>query len=319
MAGPMSVTLTVRHYAPEDAAAWNAFVATSKNGTFLHDRRFMEYHSDRFQDRSLIVEAGGKIAALLPANLKGTELQSHGGLTYGGLITGQSMSASAMCETVSALGEFLRGDGIARLRYKPVPHIFHRYPAEEDLYALFQAGARLVRSDLASAIAVGHAPSFSKSKRQGITRAGKFGLQVSQSDDIAGFWDILTARLHDAHQARPTHSLEELKLLKDRFPENIQLWTAGDSEGLQGGIVTFSCGPVLHAQYMAATDDGRQNGALDLIIGHLAQSGYGGHRWFSFGISTTGDGRELNSGLSRQKEMFGARSVVFEQYEWDVE
>lgn len=318
MAGTMSLPMTVRHYAPEDAAAWNAFVATSKNGTFLHDRRFMEYHSDRFRDGSLIVETGGKITALLPANLSGTVLHSHGGLTYGGLITGQSMSASMMCDTVASLGDFLRSEGTTRLHYKPIPHIFHRYPAEEDLYALFQAGARLVRNDLASVIAVGHNPSFSKSKRQGITRAGKSGLQVTKDGDLTGFWDILTARLQDAHQAKPTHSLEELRLLQDRFPENIQLWTAEDSGGIQGGVVTFGCGPVLHAQYMATTDEGRQNGALDLIIGSLAQSGYNGHRWFSFGISTTDGGQVLNSGLSRQKEMFGARSVVFEQYEWDL-
>ena len=33
---------------------WNDFVKNSKNGIFLFNRNFMEYHSDRFEDNSLL-------------------------------------------------------------------------------------------------------------------------------------------------------------------------------------------------------------------------------------------------------------------------
>ena len=33
---------------------WNRAVESSKNGTFLFDRRFMDYHRDRFCDCSLV-------------------------------------------------------------------------------------------------------------------------------------------------------------------------------------------------------------------------------------------------------------------------
>ena len=41
-------------YTADKEAEWNAFVAQSKNGTFLFDRGYMDYHSDRFTDHSLM-------------------------------------------------------------------------------------------------------------------------------------------------------------------------------------------------------------------------------------------------------------------------
>ena len=43
----------------------------------------MEYHSDRFQDFSLIIyNDKGNIMALLPASIDGDTVMSHGGLTF---------------------------------------------------------------------------------------------------------------------------------------------------------------------------------------------------------------------------------------------
>ena len=41
---------------------WDNFVASAKNSTFLHMRPYMDYHSDRFNDYSLVAMKGGKIA-----------------------------------------------------------------------------------------------------------------------------------------------------------------------------------------------------------------------------------------------------------------
>ena len=107
-------------------------------------------------------------------------------------------------------------------------------------------------------------------------------------------------------------------MLQSHFPANIRLFTAQDVAELQGGVLVFDCGPTIHVQYMATTEAGRTNGALDLIIDHLVHGIFSDRRWFNFGVSTTKGGRCLNIGLSRQKEMFGARSVVFNQYEWNL-
>lgn len=45
---------TVEAYTPEMEREWNDHVATSRNGTFLLDRRYMDYHADRFCDASMV-------------------------------------------------------------------------------------------------------------------------------------------------------------------------------------------------------------------------------------------------------------------------
>lgn len=311
-------TLLARPYTPADAEVWNGFVAASKNGTFLHDRGFMEYHADRFQDASYIIEQDGTPVALLPANRRGDAVVSHGGLTYGGLISGPSMTAARMVEVVDSLIPRLRADGAAVLAYKPVPHIFHRQPAEEDLYALSRHGARVVRTDLASAIPMARRLPLAKGRKSGASKARRNGLEVSQSPDLAAFWQVLSDTLDARHDAAPVHTLAEITLLRDRFRDQIRLFTAQRDGQVLAGTLIFDTGHTAHAQYMAASPEGRDLGALDLVTKHLLDEVFATRVWFDFGISTTDGGRDLNVGLSRQKEMFGARSVVFQHYELDL-
>ena len=78
--------------------------------------------------------------------------------------------------------------------------------------------------------------------------------------------------------------------------------------------------PVLdHAQYIGSTEQGRELGAVDLLVDALIERARAdGKRWFDFGISTTDDGRHLNEGLVRNKESYGARGVAYDWYELDL-
>ena len=67
----------VRRYTTEYTDEWNQFVSASKNGTFLFDRRFMDYHADRFHDHSLLVYRDRRLYALLPANEKGVSVPNE--------------------------------------------------------------------------------------------------------------------------------------------------------------------------------------------------------------------------------------------------
>ena len=69
----------IKRYTPDLATEWNQFVATSKNGTFLFDRNYMDYHADRFTDFSLMIYRRGKLYALLPGNVDGDTFYSHQG------------------------------------------------------------------------------------------------------------------------------------------------------------------------------------------------------------------------------------------------
>ena len=80
--------MTICRYTPDKAALWDEFVGRSRQGTFLFERAYMDYHQDRFADHSLMVYRKARLFALLPANATDGVLWSHQGLTYGGLLTG---------------------------------------------------------------------------------------------------------------------------------------------------------------------------------------------------------------------------------------
>lgn len=61
----------IRKYNDADKEVWNAYVEHARNATFLLNRSYMDYHSDRFHDHSLMIFHNNKLYALLPANEDG--------------------------------------------------------------------------------------------------------------------------------------------------------------------------------------------------------------------------------------------------------
>jgi len=303
----------VRPYRPVDAEAWNTFNAGAVNGAFLFDRRFMDYHADRFRDASLVVEESGAPVALLPLNRTEAEAWSHQGLTYGGLIH-HGLGTSAVMDALEACARRLAAEGVRRLAYKALPWIYPRMPAQGDLYWLFRREAALIRRDVSAAIDYRARGRVSGRRARGVRKAEKAGLVFERSQDWAGFWRLLEAVLAERHGAEPVHSLAEIERLADCFPAEIALHAAVRDGELLAGVVMFASGQVAHAQYIAAGEAGRETGALDGLFERLIALYAPGHRYFDFGISNTDQGHTLNEGLIRQKEEFGAGPVVHDHY-----
>lgn len=306
---------TVRPYAQADANVWDALVEHSRNGNLLHRRGYMDYHADRFVDRSLIVERNGEAVAVFPANICENLVTSHGGLTYAGLISTQALRAESTLAVFEQIGNHYRALGVERVIYKAVPHVFHTYPAEEDLYALHRLGARLARRDLSSVIPLRETFQFAQGRRHAIDKARKAGVRLQVSADPAAFHALLSEVL-GKHDTRPTHSLHELRTLQARFPQQIVLHEARCEEVLLAGALVYDFGRVVHTQYMAASEEGRRVDALSFLLAELIVGIYADKAYFSFGISTEQEGRVLNGGLIAQKEYFGARAIVHDFYEW---
>jgi hypothetical protein len=306
---------TVRPYAQADANVWDALVEHSRNGNLLHRRGYMDYHADRFVDRSLIVERNGEAVAVFPANIRDNLVTSHGGLTYAGLISTQALRAESTLAVFEQIGSHYRALGVERVIYKAVPHVFHAYPAEEDLYALHGLGARLTRRDLSSVIPLRETFHFTQGRRHAVDKARKAGIGLQIGADPAAFHALLSEVL-GKHDTQPTHSLQELCMLQARFPQQIVLHEAYREDALLAGVLVYDFGRVVHTQYMAASEEGRRLDALNFLLAELIVGIYADKAYFSFGISTEQEGRVLNGGLIAQKEYFGARAVVHDFYEW---
>lgn len=316
--------MEIRQYTPDMRNCWDAFVRESRNGTFLFIRDYMEYHSDRFMDRSyVIVNSRGKIEALLPASIHndGAELRSHGGLTYGGFIMGNASSGASPSSPAAWFDELLpilRNDGVKSLIYKPVPHIYHRYPAEEDLYALWRRGAAISCRNLATVIDIQNPLHSSRLGKRAVKRRREFGISVRQTENVAEFWQIIVEDRRVRHNTTPVHTGEEMQLLRDRFPEEILFFVAEAEGEILAGAVLYKVGNVLHLQYAAATELGKEQYAVDVIYNYLIFDRFKDAKWFDFGTSNENGGLYLNEGMVRHKEEFGGRSIVYDQYRLEL-
>lgn len=312
------MALTVRPYTVDSQARWDAFVRESKNGTFLFQRAYMDYHGDRFHDHSLLIEDGADLVAILPANRVGDDVHSHQGLTYGGLVTSAHMTTPLTLDVFESVTGHLRTAGVRRLFYKTMPPIYHRLPAEEDRYALFLAGAELYRRDVLSVVPNGRSAPWQGRRTRGAAKAEKGGVTIARSGDWAGYWNLLTATLGTRHGARPVHTLDEITRLRGLFPENIALHVASLGNEMLAGVIVYESAEVAHVQYIASSERGREIGALDRLFLTLLDEVYAGKPFFDFGISNEQEGRILNRGLIDQKEGFGARAVVHDFYRVDL-
>ena len=303
--------------------AWDKFVTASRNGTFLFRRDFMEYHSDRFEDASLLIYDDKKPLGLLPANRSRRDaatVESHGGLTYGGLLLGDKATAMLTGKMLHVAAEYYLAQGYKQLVYKPTPYIYHRQPTEEPLYWLYRAGATLETRNVSTAVSLRNPLPLSELRGRKCRQAQNADLRIrseksgaAADEDYPAYWDLLTETLEQRHGVRPVHSLQEIKHLKSLFPNEIKLYTAEREGALLAGVLCFDCGKVVHAQYIAAGAEARTCGALDLLFATLLEI-YSNRAYFDFGISNEPETGRINEGLIFQKEGFGGRSVCYDRY-----
>ena len=332
--------MTIIPYSITRKETWDAFVEMSKNGTFLLKRGFMDYHSDRFFDCSLLVYAGispdgdfkekslttKDLVAVFPANWDKEQrtVYSHQGLTYGGLVVLPEVTQKEVLDIMQAILQYYRDMMQAeRLVYKPIPYIYSSIPSGEDLYALFRAGAKLSRRLVSTCVSMQNPMKMRSSRVQQARKAVDHGFYIDRmtegdNETLREYWTLLEDVLMTHHNARPTHTLQEMQLLMSRFPKNIKLYIVRHEKSIVAGIIIFECRRVAHVQYMASGDEGRTYGALDLLLRHLINERYKQFDYVDFGTSNEDGGRVLNEGLIFQKEGFGGRAVCYDTYEVNI-
>jgi len=307
---------TIQHYTALHFKQWNDFVVQSKNGTFLFHRDFMDYHANRFNDYSLIVYEGQKVVALLPAHRTDNIVYSHWGLTYGGLVLNTKTKLSDVINIVKQLLQYLHEKGISKLNIKAIPYIYHKIPAQEIEYALFLANAKMIRRDSLFVIEKSSAITFTKTRREAISRGYKNDLKIIEEPAFESFWnEILIPNLTTKHDAKPVHTAAEITMLHKKFPYNIRHFNVYHNNVIVGGTTVFITDTVAHPQYISGNKDKNQLGSLDYLYAHLITNVFKDKKYFDFGISNEDGGRKLNGGLAFWKESFGARTIVHDFYE----
>jgi hypothetical protein len=304
----------VEFYASGLRSEWEAVVEASAKGTLLHSRAFLDYHGDRFRDRSLVFFAPGDphpfgIWPIVEAPEDRRLLISHAGSTFGGLVLrGSNPVRTAGC--IAAGARRLMAEGYRAIRNKLVPVLLTAQPDETDLRIFLRSG-RILRADLWSLVRLDRFYRPAAKRRASVRAAERHALRLRDGDrdeDWAQFHALLHGNLAERHGVAPVHSLQELRDLRARLGSRSGLLLAFSADGnLAAGtwLIDYGHG-TRHTQYIASSEEGRRDGAVDLLLATaIDRATRQGMTQFSFGINTLPDGVATNLGLMRYKLRFG--------------
>ncbi len=295
---------------------WDCFVNEAKNGSFLFQRNFMEYHKDRFEDFSLLFFSDNELVALMPACKTNTVCYSHQGLTYGGVLVKKNCKFSLYKELFLALIDFLKEQKFTELIIKPIPSIYCEAGSDE-LQFLHQFYGSSVERNIGSVIYNTKEVAFSRSIVRNAKNALKKGIEIKKTNDFKTFWsELLLPRLEERFNKKPIHSLDEIIYLKEHFSDEIDLVGAFLNNEMIAGTVLFKNKNFVKSQYIASKSKYNKMGGLDLLHYEVIKNLQADY--FDFGTSSQDHSTAENVSLLAWKEQFGARSIVFPIYTFKI-
>lgn len=311
----MTNKIHIKRYNPTQKYEWDNFMQESKNGLFFFERDFMDYHSDRFKDHSLMIYSKSTLLAVFPANENENIIYSHQGLTFGSLLLSKKAKTKHILIIFEEVKKYYTEFGFSKIIYKSIPYIFHKYPSQEDLYVLYRNNAQIVKREISSVIKLKNKIEYTPAQKRQAQKLSKTTAQIVEEKDFSNFWKLLNDTLKKYHNTAPVHTLEEIMRLKYHFPKQIKVFSVYQNDEILAGVLLFDFGKTIHNQYIASSEKGRKTGALAFLHQYLIQYFQKEKNYYSFGISTENGGLYLNEGLIRQKEEMGGRGVVLDTYE----
>ena len=291
---------------------WNNFVKKADNFSFLFYRDYMEYHSDRFTDFSLMLYEKRKLKALLPGNIDNQHFVSHQGLTYGSLIHLPGFTFDKAQLYYAHFFDFLKKHTIRSITIKLPPFFYPSSHTQVQTFLLNSLQHATTSSDIGAFIHCSN-HTFPKStieKRK--LQLDQF--YVEENASLEEYWQMLKQNLATYHQSKPVHTLAEMENLQRTFPHHIKLFCLRNksSHNMDAGTLYFDQGEIAKMQYIASSAQGRTNRATHalyyLFINHLKDS----HKIIDMG--TCMKGNSVNTNLLYLKQRFGAEIYFTQKY-----
>ena len=315
-------------YSAEYEQLWDEFIdKKSMNGTFLHSRRFLNYHgTEKFSDCSIIIGNNfTDIWAVIPAcerQIDGKKaFFSHMGSTYGGLVINKiRYNLLDMIDILDSLDEYLKEQKYNEVILKMTPDIFSLESSDLCQYLLSYKGFSNY-TELSTYIDY---PTYgddvlvhmNNARRRKIKKcfAAELSFKMISSDsEIEAFYKLLLENLAK-HGVKPVHTLPELlEFRNSRLPEVVDFYGVFMQEEMIAGAMSFNFknANVLHIQYSAAKQELEKLTPMSFLFYNLINHGIkNGFSRLSWGISTEQQGRILNQPLAQTKESYGSKFTL---------
>jgi hypothetical protein len=324
---------TVSQYDPaHDRQAWDKALNQAVNATLFHSHEFLQYHPrDRFENHHLIFRVGEEARVLLTGAVRDTDrgkaLVSYPGASYGGLAYPSGLSFNQAHHLVDTLLRYARSQEFKALTLTPPPAIYSDWPSDVLDFHLLKQGFRYLKREITQSIPLDYGltdpfDTLCNKTRTAVRKAIKEGLTVDEdillSDaNLETFYPLLWDN-RKRLGVTPTHSLAELKRLRDLVPGQLSLSLVRQGKKAIAGILNFVANSrVLLIFYVCHDWDFQELRPVPLLVYRSMLWAHArGYRHLDFGTSTLN--MEPNWGLLKFKENFGARGYFRDTFTIDL-
>ena len=306
----MGISIRVSLYNSGNRGAWDSLVRETEPGLLLHQRLFMEYHKNIFQDFSLCFWRENSLVAIAPANIRNRIWISHEGLTFGGIIVKDS-AFTKLNEYIREMDKFLIANKIEESKITLPSNSFYFKPSNSINFALIENGYELTETHLNQVLIINS--KLPSKKISNARSAENKGIFISTNlNFLQDVYEIIKVNLNLKYEIEPVHSLNDITYLCSKFPDQIRIHAAIHEGKVIAGAITLKSKFALHIQYLGASKDGKRLRAQDLLVYELNNLSNNEMLNLSFGKSTSGKNADLNSNLYNFKKEFGfiAESII---------
>jgi len=224
---------------------WDKFVLSSNNGTMFHLQRFFDYHAPgKFKFRHLLFFIENRLIAVLPGGITAPGVyESPVGGSYGNFAL-HDLSFALCLELVDAFLDYCQAHGINDVSLTAAPIIYQKKFSQDIDYALLWRGFAYDCHYISSVIDMRDyggsvLENFDKTTRSTVRKIRRAGLlRIEHNEDYESSYPILIKN-KQKHNAKPTHSYEDLMRLKELMPERLQLFNAYLGETPIAGSLNF--------------------------------------------------------------------------------
>jgi hypothetical protein len=313
------MAITIQAYNSKDRDQWDAFTRRADNAYFLFERGFMEYHSHRYVDNSVLLFDENVLVGVFPANRKEDTVYTHQGLTHGGLVLTERKNIKKLFTYFYALFTYYKTQGIKHIVYKPLPGYLSKSINDIEHFILNMCNAITVKVDTSFVIDYNNEIRIQERRRRSVKKGVTSSAEIRIDNNFDAFWNsILIPNLMDKYGVAPIHSLEEIHLLHQRFPDKITQANAYINNEIVAGITLFDFETCIHTQYISSNNYGRDSGAIDTLCNYLIHLFQPVKKHFSLG-TTNNNGKDINIGLYEWKEGWGAKTHAHFHYRLNTE
>ena len=240
--------IVIKKYNSNLRKVWDSFIKKSNNGTMFQTQKFLTYHINReFINHSLIFLLKNKIIALFSAceivNKQHKVLYSHSGSSYGGFVFKQNLSYEVMNEIVLVFDKYCVDNHFDSTILIQSPNVYSNNHNSSFNYCLRWNKFKEVETYISHVTNISLSENLeqllNKRKKRYIKKleAAKTFI-IKESNAFDAFYPILLESKKN-YNIKPTHSLDELLLIKRLFKKDIILLLSFDNDVVVGGSLIF--------------------------------------------------------------------------------